>query len=289
VDELSKIQIGTCAWSFDDWGGAFYPEQLTPGDRLHFYAQHFSAVEVDSTFYAAPAPHTAGHWLDATPDEFRFAFKMPREITHVRKLRDCAEPLRLFLDSLAPLHRKTACVLIQLPPQFVPRTDERALREFILELPHGFRFAVEFRSDEWHLPRIAHLLEQHRICWVWNDITSLEEQATGAFQFLPRTTDFLYLRLLGDLQSRFGPDGGRLHRYRQLQWPRSASLESWMVKLRQHLAVSSSAFVFAGNQFEGFAPATCSRFAQMCGLSLPLPSQAQEGTGESAGEQLKLL
>jgi uncharacterized protein YecE (DUF72 family) len=289
VHELSKIHIGTCAWSFDDWDGIFYPEHLPHGDRLHFYAQHFPAVEVDSTFYAAPAPHTAGHWLDATPEEFRFAFKVPREITHERKLRASAEPLRLFLDSLAPLRRKTACVLIQLPPHFVPRTDERAFREFILELPQDFRFAVEFRSSEWHLPRIAHLLEQHRVCWVWNDITSLEEQAFGAFEFLPQTTDFLYLRLLGDLQTRFGPDGERLHRYDEVQWPRSASVESWAVKLRQHLARSSAAFVFAGNQFEGFAPATCSRFAELCGLALPLPRREQLSAGQSDGEQLKLL
>ena len=76
-----KIRIGACAWSFDDWRGAFYPPQLPHSRWLEFYARHFSAVEVDSTFYHTPGAHAVAHWLDQTPDAFCFVCKAPREVT----------------------------------------------------------------------------------------------------------------------------------------------------------------------------------------------------------------
>src|SRR5690606_12841476 len=125
----ATIHIGTCAWSFDDWRGAFYPEHLPAAERLAFYARHFNSVEVDSTFYASPAPHVSEHWAEVTPPGFLFSAKMPREITHERGLRHCAEPLHGFLESIAPLHAKLACVLIQLPPFFTLDRDEQTLRD----------------------------------------------------------------------------------------------------------------------------------------------------------------
>ncbi|HEX8311387.1 MAG TPA: DUF72 domain-containing protein, partial [Chthoniobacteraceae bacterium] len=196
--DTSKIHLGTCGWSFDQWRGVFYPEHLPPTDRLAFYARHFGSVEIDSTFYGPPSLQTVGHWLDATPETFRFACKLPREITHDRKLRGAGEALDAFLAAMAPLRSKLACLVVQLPPHFTPHHDEVALKEFIRELPRDFRFAVEFRSEEWHLPRIVHLLEAQGVCWIWNDLTSLEEQNLAAFGFQPRTTDFLYVRLMGD-------------------------------------------------------------------------------------------
>ena len=146
LDPLDTIKIGTCAWSYDDWRGGFYPEHLPPAERLAYYAQHFRAVEVDATFYHAPAPNVARHWAEATPPDFVFSCKAPREITHERRLRDCAEPLEAFLRSLDPLGEKLGCVLVQLPPSFRPRQDEAALREFVRALPRSMRFAIEFRD-----------------------------------------------------------------------------------------------------------------------------------------------
>src|SRR4051812_20944428 len=93
LDAPANIKIGTCAWSYEDWRGVFYPEHLPAGERLEFYARHFPAVEVDSTFYHAPTPHVAAHWAEVTPPDFAFSCKLPREITHERKLRDSAEAL----------------------------------------------------------------------------------------------------------------------------------------------------------------------------------------------------
>lgn len=286
----ASLSIATCAWSFDDWRGVFYPEHLPSNQRLEFYARFFNAVEIDSTFYAVPSAHAAGHWLDATPDDFVFAAKMSREITHDRKLRQCEELLDGFLAGIAPLRRKLACVLVQLPPYFTLKHDEQALREFVARLPGDFRFAIEFRDPGWRLPRVARLLEEYRVCWVWNDMTPIETALEGAFEFAPRTTDFLYVRLMGDLETKYGEDGSPRHAYRRLLWPRDASLDSWAIRVKQHLGEVARVLICANNHFEGFSPHTCVRIAERFGIALRLPTPAEiEGRAASDGEQMKLL
>lgn len=282
MDPSDQIKIGTCAWSYEDWREVFYPPHLPPADRLAFYARHFSAVEVDSTFYAPPAPHTALHWYEATPPDFVFTCKLPREITHERRLRDSAGPLDAFVRGIGPLGEKLGCVLIQLPASFRPRTDARALREFLGILPPNLRFAIEFRHHDWHQPRIVQLLEEHRVCWVWTDVTPLDHQAEGAFEFLPQTTDFLYLRLLGDLERKYGPDGRRLHEYRAMLWPRDASLENWATRLRQRLGEVSRVVVQVANHFEGFAPQTARRLATLLDLPAMRTEEPDAGQGQIA-------
>jgi len=288
LDSPETIKIGTCAWSYEDWRGGFYPEHLPPAERLPYYAQHFCTVEVDATFYHAPALNVARHWAEATPPEFVFSCKAPREITHERRLRDAAEPLEAFLRSLDPLGEKLGCVLVQLPPSFRPRQDEAALRAFVRALPGSVRFAIEFRDHAWHVPRIVHLLEEHRVCWVWTDTTPLEHQQEGAFEFLPQTADFAYVRLLGDLGSKYAADGSGRHTYRELMWPRDASLENWATRLRQRSAELSRVLVHVSNHFEGFAPLTARRLAAL----LDLPARAfgrEEAQEEGGGAQLNLL
>lgn len=272
MNNSSKINIGTCAWSCDDWKGAFYPAGLPENHWLEFYARHFSAVEIDSTFYHAPTPHAAAHWNEQTPADFRFALKMPREITHELKLRDCTEKVGAFMQSIEPLRSKLACVVVQLPPGFTPQRDERELKKFVLALPDDVRFAIEFRQPAWHLPRIVRFFEQHRIAWVWSDLTSIEEQNRAAFEFLPQTTDLVYIRLLGDSATMNLIDHSSEHRYGTLMWPRDSSLDSWAVKIQRHVVESDSMLIFAGNHFEGFAPLTCQRIATRLGLPIELPA-----------------
>ncbi len=272
--EVGKLAIGSCAWSFEDWRGVFYPEHLSAHRRLDFYSKYLNSVEIDSTFYAIPTRHATSHWHAVTPENFVFCAKLPKAITHDRKLRDCEGLLEEFLGALEPLGAKLGCVLIQLPPYFCPNYDEVALRHFIHRLPTRIRFAVEFRHSGWHLPRISHLLEAHRVCWAWHDVTALDHAQEGAFEALPRTTDFLYVRLLGDMETKFGGDGSRLHRYRGLLWPRDSAMEDWALRVRQHLPQVGKAFVYANNHFEGFAPHTAQRFAELFGETLALPSEA---------------
>lgn len=286
----TEIKIGSCAWSFDDWQGVFYPPHLPHNQRLEFYARHFSAVEIDSTFYHIPSGQVARHWMQQTDDNFCFTVKMPRAITHDARLRECGAKLDFFLESLIPLRPKLGCILIQLPPAFTPRHDETALRHFIATLPDDFSYAIEFRHGDWHLPRIARLLEDHGICWVWNDSSPLEKQAGAAFEFLPQTAGLLYVRLLGNTTDRYRADGSCIHRYDCLQWPRDSSLESWAIKIKNHLAASSRVFIFANNHFEGFSPVTCSRIAQYFNMEITLPPHVPpHELPEPATSQLNLL
>ena len=276
LTDQQKIRIGACAWSFDEWRGAFYPPDLPESHWLEFYARHFPTVEIDSTFYGAPAEKTACRWLDTTPAAFRFACKLPREITHACRLRDCSAELNAFLRAIEPLAPKLQVILIQLPPSFAPKDGRQVLRKFFEQLPRNFRFAVEFRHAGWHRPQIIRLLEKHRVCWVWADTTPLNERNLAPFEFLPCTTDFLYLRLLGDYATKYDVDGGHIHRYEKLLWKREAALESWSLKIERHLAEVRSVWAFASNHFEGFAPETCQRLAQRLGFMLPLPTETEQ-------------
>lgn len=281
------ISIGTCAWSFDDWSGVFYPEALPDQQRLAFYARYLKAVEVDSTFYGPPQAKTAEHWAASTPGDFVFACKLPREITHVAKFRDCEAPLEEFLRGVEPLAPKLGCVLVQLPPYLHAHRNGAAFRDFIRHLPSTVRFAVEFRDESWHIPRIAHLLAEHGVCWVWNDLTKLDHRNEGAFSFLPRTTDFLYLRLMGDLEGKYGEQGEPLV-YNRVQWPRQASIESWAIKARQHFPEVTRTLIFINNHFEGFAPQTCLRMAAAFDQEIHLPEPAPPPTSEPWQLNLKL-
>ena len=289
LTDQQKIRIGACAWSFDDWRGTFYPPDLPQSEWLEFYARYFPAVEVDSTFYSAPAENTVQRWVEMTPASFRFSCKLPREITHVCRLRDCSAELNSFLRAIEPLAPKLQVILVQLPPSFTPKDGRQPLRKFLTQLPRDFRFAVEFRHAGWHRPQIIGLLEKCRVGWVWADTSPLNERNLAPFEFLPRTADFLYLRLLGDYSTKYDDDGKHLHRYDKLLWKREAALESWSLKIERHLAEVRNVWAFVSNHFEGFAPETAQRLAQRLGFELPLPSEEEKTLAEKNRSQLNLF
>ena len=284
-----KIRIGTCAWTFDDWAGVFYPPDLPQTHWLEFYARYFPAVEVDSTFYAVPSEQTLRRWIEVTPESFRFSCKLVREITHARRLFDCATELNVFLKAIEPLTPKLQVILVQLPASFTPKDGRQSLRKFLLHLPKAFRFAFEFRHPGWHRPQIINLLQKHRVCWVWSDTSPLNERNLAPFEFLPHTTDLLYLRLLGDYTTKYNGDGKHLHRYEKLLWKREAALDSWSLRIERHLDTVGEVLAFAGNHFEGFAPETCQRLAQRLGFDLPLPSATEKILAEEQRAQLDLF
>ena len=288
LTDQQKIRIGSCAWSFEDWRGAFYPLDLPEPHWLEFYANHFPAVEVDSTFHAAPATNSIRRWIEMTPASFRFTCKLPRQITHTLRLRDCTAELTSFLRTIEPFGSKLQVVLVQLPPAFAPKDGRLALRKFLEQLPRDFRFAIEFRHTGWHRPQFIRLLEKYRICWVWADITPLNERNLAPFEFLPLTTDFLYLRLLGDYATKYDVDGGHVHRYQKLMWKREAALESWSLKIERHLPEVRNVWAFVSNHFEGFAPETCQRLAKRLGFMLPLPAETEQAFSTQRESQLDL-
>lgn len=287
LTDQQKVRLGTCAWSYDSWRGAFYPRDLPQELWLEFYARHLSTVEVDATFYAAPPPLVVRRWVEETPAAFRFACKLPREITHACRLRDCAAELNSFLRAIEPLAPKLQVLLVQLPPSFTPKDGRSVLHNFLKQLPRDYRFAIEFRHAGWHRPAIIRLLEKFRVCWVWADTSPLNERNLAPFEFMPITTDFLYVRLLGDYATKYGAEGQQMHRYAKLLWKREAALDNWALRIQRHLGETRSVFIYANNHFEGFAPETCQRLAQRLGFELTLPPS--EATASTEPGQLDLF
>jgi uncharacterized protein YecE (DUF72 family) len=118
--KIGPPRVGTQGWNYDAWVGPFYPEGTRPVDFLRVYARAFDTVEVDSTFYAIPAPRTLRDWAERVPDEFQFALKMPQEITHESRLRNVAPALDQFFERARELGPKLGPVLVQLGPDFAP-------------------------------------------------------------------------------------------------------------------------------------------------------------------------
>ena len=246
--------------------GKLYPRTCA-ARWLEFYSHYFPPLRLIPPLQRSREA-TVRRWVEHTPATFRFACSFPGKLPRP-PLRDCDADFAAFLRAIEPLEAKLQVILIQLPPSFAPKQGRQALREFLEQLPRDFRFAVEFRHPGWHRPQFIRLLEKHRVCWVWADTSPLSERNLAPFEFLPRTTDFLYLRLLGDYATKYDRDGGRVHRYGKLLWKREAALESWTLKIERHLAEMRSVWTFVNNHFEGFAPETCQRLANRLGFDLP--------------------
>lgn len=139
--------VGTSGYNYPEWKGSFYPEKIPAAKMLAFYAQAFTTVEVNYTFYRVPNAKILAGWSRDTPDGFRLTLKAPKRITHIAKLRDCADLLQYFLETAATLGPKLGAILFQLPPYF--RKDLGVLDGFLELLPAGLRAAFEFRHASW--------------------------------------------------------------------------------------------------------------------------------------------
>ena len=193
------------------------------------------------------------------------------------------------MRAIEPFTPKLQIILVQLPPAFSPKEGKAPLRSFLAQLPRDFRFAIEFRHAGWHRPEIIRLLERHRVSWVWADTSPLNERNLAPFEFQPQTTDFLYLRLLGDYSTRYDGEGKDLHRYGKLLWKREAALESWILRIERYLPEIRALYIYVNNHFEGFAPETCQRVAERLGFELPLPAAAEVANAPTDRAQLDLL
>lgn len=154
------VHVGTSGWQYASWRERFYAKGVPQRRWLSEYAQRFACVEINNTFYNLPAETTFGAWRAAVPGDFRFVLKASRYLTHTRRLREPEDAVRLFMERSRPLRRRTAAVLLQLPPRFGADPDRlrRALRAF----PRTMPVAVEFRDASWYTSDVRAVLAQHR-------------------------------------------------------------------------------------------------------------------------------
>ena len=149
--------VGTSGYNYPEWKGSFYPQKMPAAKMLPYYAERFSTVEINYTFYRIPNENTLAGWSRETPEGFRLTLKAPKRITHSAKLKDCSELLQYFLKTAATLGPKLGAILFQLPPYL--RKDLAVLDEFTAQLPAGLCAAFEFRHASWMDAEVLALLK----------------------------------------------------------------------------------------------------------------------------------
>ncbi|WP_433498951.1 DUF72 domain-containing protein [Sphaerimonospora sp. CA-214678] len=155
-----RLHVGCAMWTHARWQGRFLPQRLAQGERLRAYATWCDAVEGNTTFYATPTKETVESWARQTAPDFRFVVKLPKPITHERRLHGVDEELRSFLDTMEPLGPRIHALWIQLPGSFGP-ADVGALARFLGRLPKAYGYAVEVRHPAFFDdPRSVRLLER---------------------------------------------------------------------------------------------------------------------------------
>ncbi len=271
----NHLRLGTQGWNYDAWVGPFYPSGTRAADYLATYARAFDTVEVDSTFYAIPSERTVLGWAARTPADFRFALKLPQEVTHERRLRDAGEVLDAFVARARLLGPKLGPVLVQLGPDFGP--DELpALAAFLPLLPGDLRFAVEFRQRGWITDGVLALLADHGVALALSDGRWVPRRwaLRLAERFAARPpAPFAYVRWMG-------PDRSIVD-YSRVQVDRAAELGAWGDALGALAGGGREVYGYVNNHFSGHSPQSVRELQRLLGLRPVSPDEL--------GDQLTLL
>jgi uncharacterized protein YecE (DUF72 family) len=260
-DTMVNWLLGTQGFSYADWAGGFYPDQMTRRNYLGHYSRFFNAVEIDSSFYGTPRASSVSRWKTRTNQEFVFCAKTPRVITHEKGLVDVHRDMSGFIRTMRNLSEKLGVILIQFPPSF-DVSNAKNLDAFLLQLPTDINFAVEFRHRSWHNLETEVMLRKRNVCWAGTDYPGMPRGIT-------QTTDFLYIRWMGP--------HGRFERYDREQVDVTEQLEWWWDHLQEHLEYVDTVYGFFSDDYAGFAPGTCNRFKSLAGISLKDIRPPQQG------------
>lgn len=188
-----KIFVGTSGWSYKHWVGRFYPEELKAKMWLQYYAERFNTVEINSSFYHLVAPNTYAGWYSGTPDNFQFAVKASRFITHIKRLADIDDALLKYMEGVRNLREKLGVVLFQFPPSM--RYDRERILSFIevlyeREVLPGVRVSFEVRNRSFLIDEFFEVLTVNNIALCFSDWPGVEVD-------FPVTADFVYIRRHG--------------------------------------------------------------------------------------------
>jgi uncharacterized protein YecE (DUF72 family) len=164
--------IGCSGWLYRHWRGGFYPEKMAQKGWFAHYASVFDTVELNTSFYHLPKPETFTKWRDQAPFGFRYAVKAPRFITHMKKLKECGEPVETFLARARNLGEALGPILYQLPPRWA--FDRERLISFLALLPTDLLHVFEFREPSWMEDSVLDLLDAHRISYCAHDMQGMK-------------------------------------------------------------------------------------------------------------------
>ncbi len=256
----ARLLVGTSGWSYRDWEGRFYPPGVRGSERLHYYARHFDAVEINASFYRFPTDAMIRAW-SRVREGFVFALKGHRRITHLQRLQGVEETLEGFLGRCRDLPGLEV-LLWQLPPSFAPgEPNRRRVERFLGQLPRPPRHAIEFRHPGWFEEPVARWLAGHGGALVAVSHPTLPDLVPGA-------GEFLYVRFHGS--------GESLYQYRY----REEELARWAKRIRRARG-GRDLYAFFNNDWHAHAVADARRLRALLG-GRP-PGEGDGGEGGDAG------
>jgi uncharacterized protein YecE (DUF72 family) len=292
----ADVRIGISGWRYAPWRGVFYPPGLPQHRELHFASRRLRSVEINGSFYSLQRPTSYRRWYDDTPDDFVFAVKGGRFMTHNKKLRDCEEPLaNFFASGVLGLGEKLGPILWQLPPQLgydaerleaffalLPRTTAAAAelaRRHDARLRHGawldvrvdrpLRHALEVRHETFHDPAFVRLLRRA-------DVALVVADTAGRWPFLDAvTSDHVYVRLHGDKRLYVSGYG-------------RAALDAWAARIAAWRDAGRDVFVYFDNDVKVRAPFDAMNLAARLGQGSPVtfPMAARRAVEAARGVEL---
>ncbi len=229
-----KLHVGTSGYSYKEWKGNFYPEDLPAKEMLSYYSRRLPAVEINNTFYRLPQPSMIENWNAQVPARFRFSIKATQRITHIKRLNNVADETKYLLETASLLEQRLGVVLFQLPPNF--KKDVERLKAFLDLLQPDLRTAFEFRHESWFDDETLDLLRAGDCALVVSDTD--EKPLTEII----RTARWGYLRL-----RRTAYDENDLG-----EWMKRVQDQKW-----------KDAFVFFKHEDEGTGPKLAAQFLEL--------------------------
>jgi len=229
-----NLHVGTSGYSYKEWKGNFYPEDLPAKEMLSYYSRRLPAVEINNTFYRLPQASMIENWKAQVPEDFRFSIKATQRITHIKRLNNCAEETKYLLETAALLEQRLGVVLFQLPPN--AKKDADRLGAFLRLIPDETRAAFEFRHESWLDDEIREMLRAKDCALVVSDTD--ENPLTEIIS----TAAWGYLRL-------------RRTNYEEkdlVEWMKRVQHEKW-----------NDAFIFFKHEDEGTGPKLAAQFLNM--------------------------
>jgi len=231
--------LGTSGWSYPGWRVKFYPEGLASKNWLEFYAQNFSTVEINMTFYRFPKPETLKGWLEKTPSRFSFTLKANRQITHLKKLRKVEHEVRYFYIVANSLREKLGCILFQLPPSL--NLDIPLLEDFLAVLSPEYKNVIEFRHESWYADKVYSLLQSHNVIFCIVSSAKVPPE-------LVETAETAYFRF-------HGLTGGYRYNYS------NEELKEWAERIKKTNA--KECYVYFNNDYLAYAVFNCRLMSEL--------------------------
>ena len=237
---IERVLVGTSGYNYPEWRGTFYPEKLPAAKMLPYYAERFSTVEINYTFYRLPNEKMVAAWAAATPDGFRLTLKAPKRITHDRRLKDCGSLVQAFCHVAGTLGDRLGVLLFQLGP--TTKCDLEVFDAFLADLPPGARAAFEFRHASWLNDDVYERLRARNLALC---IADSEKASTP----LVATASYGYFRLRDEGYT-------------------AEALDGWAETIRARQDTWSDTYVYFKHEESGVGPA----FAKALGEKLGVPT-----------------